>query len=120
MSLLDQIAPSPHKIMTLFYLVDTSGSMEGEKLGSVNAAMEETIAQHLDTYGIPDPELMIRTGGEERISNFLLWQCAYSEFYFTKTYWPDFIEEELCKAICEYQQRQRRFGKTGEQVEEAK
>lgn len=79
---------------------------------------EQTIAQHLDTAGIPDPELMIRTGGEERISNFLLWQCAYSEFYFTKTYWPDFDEEELCHAICEYQHRQRRFGKTGEQVEE--
>lgn len=79
---------------------------------------EDTVARHLDTYGIPDPELMIRTGGEERISNFLLWQCAYSEFYFTKTFWPDFNEEELCKAICEYQRRQRRFGKTGEQVED--
>ena len=81
---------------------------------------EQTVAQHLDTADIPDPELMIRTGGEERISNFLLWQCAYSEFYFTKTFWPDFNEEELCRAICEYQQRQRRFGKTGEQVEDDK
>ena len=92
------------------------------KEGTLNPAdiNEQTIADHLDTHGMPDPELLIRTGGEERISNFLLWQCAYSEFYFTNTYWPDLNEEELCRAICEYQQRQRRFGKTGEQVEESK
>jgi len=78
---------------------------------------ESTIASHLATNFMPDPELLIRTGGEERLSNFLLWQAAYSEFYFTPTYWPDFGEEELCKAICDYQHRQRRFGKTGEQVE---
>lgn len=79
---------------------------------------EETISQHLSTHFMPDPELMIRTGGEERLSNFLLWQCAYSEFYFTPIYWPDFVEEEMYKAIVDYQSRQRRFGKTGEQVTE--
>lgn len=78
---------------------------------------EEVINQHLQTNFMPDPELLIRTGGEYRISNYLLWQCAYSEFYFTNDYWPDFLEEQLYQAIIDYQQRQRRFGKTGEQVE---
>ncbi len=87
---------------------------------AVDAIKEETITQHLATHFMPDPELMIRTGGEERLSNYLLWQCAYSEFYFTPTYWPDFREEEFCKAIVDYQSRQRRFGKTGEQVTENK
>lgn len=77
---------------------------------------ENTINQHLETKGMPEPELMIRTGGEQRLSNYLLWQCAYSEFYFTNVYWPEFTPEELRKAICDYQGRQRRFGKTGEQV----
>lgn len=81
---------------------------------------EESIQEHLTTSFMPDPELMIRTGGEERLSNYLLWQCAYSEFYFTDTFWPDFKEEDLCKAIVDYQSRQRRFGKTGEQVTEQK
>ena len=81
---------------------------------------EESIQEHLATSFMPDPELMIRTGGEERLSNYLLWQCAYSEFYFTDTFWPDFKEEDLCKAIVDYQSRQRRFGKTGEQVTEQK
>ena len=78
---------------------------------------EDTISQHLTTNFMPDPDLMIRTGGEQRLSNYLLWQCAYSEFYFTDTYWPDFKEEDFYKAIVEYQHRQRRFGKTGEQVD---
>ncbi len=78
---------------------------------------EEMISERLDTGEIPDPDLLIRTGGEERISNFLLWQCAYTEFYFTDVYWPDFSEEELKKALENYASRQRRFGKTGEQVE---
>lgn len=65
---------------------------------------------------MPDPDLLIRTGGEIRLSNYLLWQCAYSELYFCDTYWPDFKEEELCKAICDYQRRERRFGKTSEQI----
>lgn len=77
---------------------------------------EESISKHLTTDFMPDPDLLIRTGGELRISNYLLWQCAYSEFYFTDQYWPDFNEESLREAIADYQQRQRRFGKTGEQV----
>ena len=78
---------------------------------------EQTINDHLYTNFMPDPELLIRTGGELRISNYLLWQCAYSEFYFCNTYWPDFNEEALHKAIADYQSRQRRFGKTEAQVE---
>ena len=81
---------------------------------------EETVERHLETYFMPDPELLIRTGGELRVSNYLLWQIAYSELYFTDTYWPDFDEQGLRDAIIDYQGRQRRFGKTGEQVEEKK
>lgn len=79
---------------------------------------EETIQQHLQTSFMPDPDLLIRTGGEQRISNFLLWQCAYSEFYYTPKFWPEFLEEELYEAIIDYQQRERRFGKTSAQVQE--
>ena len=78
---------------------------------------EQTINDHLWTSFMPDPELLIRTGGELRISNYLLWQCAYSEFYFCDTFWPDFDEAALHKAIIDYQGRQRRFGKTEAQVE---
>ncbi len=78
---------------------------------------EECISQHLETNFMPDPELLIRTGGELRISNYLLWQIAYSELYFCDTYWPDFGEDELHTAIASYQKRQRRFGKTEAQVE---
>jgi undecaprenyl diphosphate synthase len=78
---------------------------------------EDTISQHLATSFMPDPDLLIRTGGELRISNYLLWQIAYSELYFCDTYWPDFNEAELHKAIESYQKRQRRYGKTEEQVE---
>ena len=84
---------------------------------SVNAIDEQTIDEHLWTSFMPDPELLIRTGGELRISNYLLWQIAYSELYFCDTYWPDFSEEDLHKAIASYQSRQRRFGKTEAQVE---
>ena len=84
---------------------------------SVDDITEETINNHLWANFMPDPELLIRTGGELRISNYLLWQCAYSEFYFCDTYWPDFMEEDLYKAIYSYQSRQRRFGKTEAQVE---
>lgn len=77
---------------------------------------EEVISKHLTTNFMPDPDLLIRTGGELRISNYLLWQCAYSEFYFTNQYWPDFNGESLKKAIADYQLRQRRYGKTGEQI----
>ena len=80
---------------------------------------EDVISQHLTTNFVPDPDLLIRTGGELRISNYLLWQIAYSELYFCDTYWPDFDEEALHKAIESYQSRQRRFGKTEAQVEQA-
>ena len=92
------------------------------KAGTLNPAdiNEDTIAQHMATAFMPDPDLLIRTGGEERISNYLLWQIAYSELYFCDTFWPDFSEEELQRAIANSQQRQRRFGKTGAQIEEAK
>lgn len=79
---------------------------------------EENFEKHLETNFMPDPELLIRTGGELRISNYLLWQIAYSELYFCDTFWPDFNEEDLHKAIASYQNRQRRFGKTEAQVEE--
>ena len=81
---------------------------------------EEFISKHLVTSFMPDPDLLIRTGGELRISNYLLWQIAYSELYFCDTYWPDFAEADLHKAIASYQSRQRRFGKTEEQVEQEK
>ena len=77
---------------------------------------EDTLSHHMATAFMPDPDLLIRTGGEQRISNYLLWQIAYSELYFCDTYWPDFSEDDLRKAIADYQHRQRRFGKTGAQV----
>ena len=80
---------------------------------------EEMVSQALSTNFVADPELMIRTGGEIRLSNFLLWQSAYTELYFSDTYWPDFNLEELCKAVYYYQHRERRFGLTGEQVEQS-
>jgi len=83
-----------------------------------DAITEETVSQHLNSSFQPDPDLLIRTGGELRISNYLLWQIAYSELYFTPVYWPDFNKDELLKAVEYYQTKQRRFGKTGEQVEE--
>ena len=78
---------------------------------------EQTVSDKMETSFMPDPDLLIRTGGELRISNYLLWQIAYTELYFTDTYWPDFDEAELHKAIESYQNRQRRYGKTGQQVE---
>lgn len=79
---------------------------------------EELIGQHLETSFMPDPDLLIRTGGELRVSNFLLWQIAYSELYFCDTYWPDFNEADLHQAIMDFQSRQRRFGKTERQIED--
>lgn len=77
---------------------------------------EDTIASELSTSGIPDPDLLIRTGGEHRISNFLLWQCAYSELYFTPVLWPDFDNDAFVDALLDYQNRERRFGMTSDQV----
>jgi undecaprenyl diphosphate synthase len=80
---------------------------------------EETINSRLVTNFMPDPDLLIRTGGEVRLSNYLLWQCAYSELYFCDTLWPDFTEEELAKAILNFQSKERRYGKTSEQITSA-
>lgn len=87
---------------------------------SLDNLNECTMSNYLSTTKIPDPDLLIRTGGEQRISNFLLWQLAYTELYFTDTYWPDFNDEHLYKAISEFQSRERRFGKTSEQIKEEK
>lgn len=87
-----------------------------EKGLSVETLTEDLFADYLTTKGIPDPELLIRTGGEQRISNFLLWQISYAELYFIDKLWPDFEKEDLFQAVYEYQSRERRFGKTGEQV----
>ncbi len=83
---------------------------------SVDEITEETFADHLSTQEIPDPELLIRTSGEYRISNFLMWQISYAELVFSETLWPDFGKEDLYQAIATYQGRERRFGMTGEQV----
>ncbi|MBL4715532.1 MAG: isoprenyl transferase [Bacteroidia bacterium] len=84
----------------------------------INEINEEFFSYNMCTAKYPDPELLIRTSGEYRISNFLLWQIAYAELYFTDKYWPDFKSEDLYEAIVDYQSRERRFGKTGEQIKE--
>ncbi|MDD3568887.1 MAG: polyprenyl diphosphate synthase, partial [Bacteroidales bacterium] len=91
---------------------------EEVKQGSLNPQdiTDKVFASHLNTAKMPDPELLIRTSGELRLSNFLLWQLAYTELYFTKVLWPDFSKEELYKAIISFQNRERRFGKTTEQL----
>ncbi len=81
-----------------------------------NEISQDTVKQYLSTADMPDPELLVRTSGELRISNFLLWQMAYAELYFTDTLWPDFDKNELYKAIIDFQHRERRFGKTSEQI----
>ena len=89
---------------------DSSVKSEIESEGIEKAITEEKFSSFLDTRNIPDPDLLIRTSGEERLSNFLLWQLAYSEFYFTDVAWPDFNSDELKKACEEYARRNRRFG----------
>ncbi len=84
---------------------------------SINEITEDVVSQELTTKNIPDPELLIRTSGEHRVSNFLLWQIAYTEFYFTPILWPDFKQENLYEAILDYQSRERRFGMVSEQIE---
>jgi len=101
--LLNAVKSIAHKVKT--------GELE---VGAIN---QDTIQQHLVTSDFPDPELMIRTSGEYRISNFLLYQLAYAELYFTQVRWPDFRKENLYEAILDYQNRERRFGRTGEQIE---
>lgn len=92
------------------------GALLLENKLSIDAITTETISQHLYTRDIPDPDLLIRTGGESRISNFLLWQLAYTELFFVDKMWPDFRKQDLWEIIGQFQQRERRFGKTGEQV----
>lgn len=87
-----------------------------KKRVSLEDVTEDSFSRYLTTQGLPDPDLLIRTGGEKRISNFLLWQLSYAELYFTDVYWPDFRENELYEAILYYQQRERRFGKISEQL----
>ena len=87
---------------------------------SIDTIDESIINQHLYTHNLPDVDLLIRTSGEHRISNFLLWQIAYAELYFTDVLWPDFTEEHLYEAIISYQKRERRFGKTSEQIKQPK
>ena len=87
-----------------------SGKLQVEKID------QDTLQKYLTTSEFPDPELMIRTSGEYRISNFLLYQLAYAELYFTQVRWPDFRKQNLYEALLDYQNRERRFGKTGEQV----
>jgi len=90
------------------------------KAGRLNAddITDDTVIRNLETAEIPDPELMIRTSGEKRISNFLLWQLAYTELYFTEKLWPDFGKEDFYKAVADFQKRERRYGKTSEQIAE--
>jgi undecaprenyl diphosphate synthase len=83
---------------------------------SIDEITEDLISKRLITADIPDPELLIRTSGEKRISNFLLWQLAYTELYFTETFWPDFEKDDLYQALIDYQGRERRFGKTSDQI----
>ena len=97
-----------------------SGNKSISKDELANLITEENINGHLETAFMPDPDLLIRTGGELRISNYMLWQLAYSELYFCNTYWPDFDENDLHKAISSFQNRQRRFGRTEKQVENEK
>jgi undecaprenyl diphosphate synthase len=89
-----------------------------EGIIDINDVNESMISDHLCTAGMPDPELLIRTSGELRISNYLMWQISYAELYFTPTLWPDFTREHLYEAILDYQKRERRFGKTGEQIKQ--
>ena len=88
-----------------------------EKSMSADAITPELISKHLFTKDIPDPELLIRTSGENRVSNFMLWQIAYTELHFTSVCWPDFRKEHLLLAVQDYQKRERRFGKTSEQIQ---
>ena len=117
-----EITEAVRKIVTELHDVEELPQHVGKflKTGGIRAEdiTEDFISEHLQTNFMPDPDLLIRTGGEVRISNYLLWQIAYSELYFCDTYWPDFDENSLHEAIASYQSRQRRFGKTEKQVEE--
>ena len=100
----------------LLNVVKTISDKVKNNIISIEAIDDSIINQHLYTHNLPDVDLVIRTSGEHRISNFLLWQIAYAEFYFTDVLWPDFTDEHLYEAIISYQKRERRFGKTSEQI----
>lgn len=103
-------------------IVDAVGRISADvKAGKLDAAQidDATVARYLTTAGIPDPDLLIRTGGDTRVSNFLLWQIAYTELFFTPVYWPDFSKQDFFDAIAGFGNRERRFGLTGEQVRHA-
>ena len=105
-------ATRDNTVLTLIVFLSYSGKWDISQAAARMAAAGDTdIEKYLVTYGIPDPDLIIRTSGEQRLSNFMLWQAAYSEFYFPDTLWPDFREEEFDKAIDEYAKRDRRYGK---------
>ena len=118
----------PDEITALEKLISEANFVDGKATASMAAKdvknnlllpgdiTQENFHQYLSTKAFPDPELMIRTSGEYRISNFLLYQLAYAELYFTNTLWPDFRKENLYEAILDFQNRERRFGKTGEQI----
>src|SRR5690606_36837407 len=122
---------SANRGMTLTFALSYGGRQEiamaaqkiAEKVAAgeleAHAITEETVAEHLQTYPLPDPDLVIRTSGESRLSNFLPWQTAYSEFYVTDTLWPDFDEAELQKALDDFAHRRRRFGKLDEEAPQA-
>jgi len=124
-------ATRKNKAMTVLLALSYSGRNDivrmvqkiAEKVRDGSCALEdideEMISAHMDTSSIPDPDLLIRTSGEMRISNFFLWQLAYTELYVTPTLWPDFREEEYLQALREFQRRRRRFGRTDEQIEQA-
>ncbi|GKT37412.1 Decaprenyl diphosphate synthase-like protein [Aduncisulcus paluster] len=124
LKILGELSEFPFGSMTLNLALNYSGRdelvrackkmiAEGVSEKDIN---EESLSKYLYTAGQPDPDLIIRTSGEQRLSNYLLYQAAYSELYFTDVYWPDFTPDELDKALADYAGRQRRFGKTGEQV----
>jgi undecaprenyl diphosphate synthase len=99
-------------------IVAVNNIIKKNNKGEIDSSMidEDLFSSFLSTKNIPDPDLLIRTGGELRISNFLLWQCAYTEIYLTDTFWPDFRKEKLIESITAFQKRERRFGKTSEQI----
>jgi undecaprenyl diphosphate synthase len=100
----------------LIYAIKNIANKVKNNIISIDTIDESIINQHLYTQNLPDVDLLIRTSGEHRISNFLLWQIAYAELYFTDVLWPDFKENDLYEAIISYQKRERRFGKTSEQI----
>jgi undecaprenyl diphosphate synthase len=100
----------------LTHLIKEISNKVKNNIISIDTIDDSIINEHLYTHNLPDVDLLIRTGGEHRISNFMLWQIAYSELYFTDVLWPDFKEEDLHEAIISYQKRERRFGKTSEQI----